>query len=149
MRAVVQRVNSASVSVDGKLVSSIGNGFLVFLGICREDTVAEAERIGAKIAGLRIFCDESDKMKLSLKDVGGSILLISNFTLYGNTRHGYRPEFLRSAASEAAKPLYDYVYSLLNAQVPTKCGVFGGDMKVCADNDGPVTIIIDTDDYKQ
>ena len=148
MRAVVQRVNAAGVSVDGRLVSSIGQGLLVFLGISKEDTEAEAKRISAKIAGLRIFCDDNDKMNLSLKDVGGSILLISNFTLYGNVRHGFRPEFLRSAGAAAAEPLYEYVHRLLSEQVPTKCGVFGGDMKVCADNNGPVTIIIDTDDLK-
>ncbi len=148
MRAVVQRVNAASVAVDGRLVSSIGEGLLVFLGISKEDTEKEAERISAKIAGLRIFCDENDKMNLSLKDVGGSILLISNFTLYGNTRHGFRPEFMRSAGASAAEPLYNYVLTQLNKQIPTKGGVFGGDMKVCADNNGPVTIIIDTDDLK-
>lgn len=146
MRAVVQRVNAASVSVDRRLVSSIGCGLLVFLGVSRTDTEAEAKKISAKIAGLRIFCDENDRMNLSLKDVGGSILLISNFTLYGNARHGFRPEFLRSAPAADAEPLYEYVHKLLGESVPVKCGVFGGDMKVCADNDGPVTVILDTDE---
>lgn len=148
MRAVIQRVNAASVSVDGALVSSIGKGFLVFLGISREDTEAEARRISAKIAGLRLFSDADGKMNLSLKQVGGSLLLISNFTLYGSARHGFRPEFLRSAGAAQAEPLYEYVHKLLSESVPVKCGVFGGDMKVCADNDGPVTLIIDTDDLK-
>lgn len=148
MRAVVQRVNAAGVSVDGRLISSIGQGLLVFLGISKDDTEAEAKRISAKIAGLRIFRDENDKMNLSLKDVGGSILLISNFTLYGNVKRGFRPEFMRSAGAATAEPLYEYVHKLLAEQVPTKCGVFGGDMQVCADNNGPVTIIIDTDDLK-
>lgn len=148
MRAVVQRVNSASVAVDGKLVSSVGRGLVVFLGINREDTEEEAKKLAAKIAGLRIFCDDRDKMFFSVKDIGGSILLISNFTLYGSVRHGYRPEFLRSAGAAAAEPLYNFMLAQLNKTVPTKGGVFGGDMKVCADNDGPVTIIIDTDELK-
>ena len=148
MRAVVQRVNAASVSVDGRLVSSVGKGLLVLLGINREDTEAEAKKLASKIAGLRIFCDDRDKMFFSVKDVGGQILLISNFTLYGSVRHGYRPEFIRSAGAAVAKPLYDFMFDELNEYVPTKGGVFGGDMKVCADNDGPVTIIIDTDELK-
>ena len=148
MRAVVQRVNAASVSVDGRLVSSIGKGLLVFLGINRDDTEAEAKKLVAKIAGLRIFCDDRGKMFYSVKDVGGQILLISNFTLYGSVRHGYRPEFLRSAGADGARPIYEYALDELGKTVPTKGGVFGGDMKVCADNDGPVTIIIDTDELK-
>ncbi len=148
MRAVVQRVNSASVSVDGRLVSSVGKGLLVLLGIKNEDTEAEAKKIAQKIAGLRIFCDDRDKMFFSVKDVEGQILLISNFTLYGSVRHGYRPEFIRSAGAAVARPLYEYVLKELGSYVPTKGGVFGGDMKVLADNDGPVTIIIDTDDLK-
>lgn len=148
MRAVIQRVNAASVAVDGKLVSSVGKGLLVLLGISREDTEAEVKKLAAKIAGLRIFCDDRGKMFYSVKDIGGQILLISNFTLYGNARHGYRPEFIRSAGAAAAKPLYDMMLEELGKSVPTKGGVFGGDMKVCADNDGPVTIIIDTDELK-
>ncbi len=148
MRAVVQRVNAASVSVDGRLVSSVGHGLLVLLGIKNDDTEAEAKKLASKIAGLRIFCDDRDKMFFSVKDVGGQILLISNFTLYGNVRHGYRPEFIRSAGSSVAQPLYDFMLEELGKLVPTKGGVFGGDMKVCADNDGPVTIIIDTDELK-
>lgn len=148
MRAVVQRVNAASVSVDGRLVSSIGRGLLVFLGVNREDGEAEAKKLAAKISGLRIFCDDRGKMFYSVKDIGGKILLISNFTLYGSVRHGYRPEFLRSAGADTAKPIYDFMLGELDRSVPTVGGVFGGDMKVCADNDGPVTIIIDTDELK-
>ena len=148
MRAVVQRVSAASVSVDGKLVSSIGKGLLVFLGVSCSDTAAEAEAISRKISGLRIFSDSSGKMNLSAGDVDGSVLLISNFTLYGNVRHGFRPEFLQSAPADSAEPLYEKVLSLISRQLPVKAGVFGADMKVCADNDGPVTIIIDTDSLK-
>lgn len=148
MRAVIQRVNAASVSVDGRLVSSVGKGLLVLLGVKKEDTQVEATKIAAKIAGLRIFCDDRGKMFYSVKDIQGQILLISNFTLYGSVSHGYRPEFIRSAGADAARSLYEFVLTELNSSVPTKGGVFGADMKVLADNDGPVTIIIDTDDLK-
>lgn len=146
MRAVVQRVFSASVSVDGELVSSIDKGILVFLGISKEDTKETAEKIARKISGIRFFTDDRDKMSLSVTDVGGKILLISNFTLYGSMRHGYRPDFMKSAGAAAAEPLYEYVLSLLNKTVECKGGVFGGDMRVFADNDGPVTVILDTDE---
>ncbi|MBR6594558.1 MAG: D-tyrosyl-tRNA(Tyr) deacylase [Clostridia bacterium] len=146
MRAVVQRVFSASVSVDGNTVSSIDEGLLVFLGVGKEDNEATAAKIAKKIAGLRIFRDDNDKMSRSVKDVGGKILLISNFTLYGSVRHGFRPDFMKSATGAVAEPLYEYVISLLNETVECKGGVFGGDMRVKADNNGPVTIIIDTDE---
>ncbi len=146
MKAVVQRVFSASVSVDGEPVSEIGRGLLVFLGVCKGDTAAEADKLMSKIGGLRIFCDDRDKMFFSVKDIGGEILLISNFTLYGNARHGFRPDFTKAAGYEDAKALYEYSLGKLNAAVPCKGGVFGGDMRVKADNDGPVTVIIDTDE---
>lgn len=146
MRAVVQRVFSASVSVDGDTVSAVDNGLLVFLGIGREDTKENAEKLAKKVAGLRIFCDEHDKMSRSVSDIGGKILLISNFTLYGNVRHGFRPDFMQSASATIARPLYEYFLQLLNEKVECKGGVFGADMRVFADNDGPVTVIIDTDD---
>ncbi len=146
MKAVVQRVFGASVSVDGVLVSKIGKGLLVFLGVCKGDTTAQADKLMAKISGLRIFCDDRDKMFFSVKDIEGEILLISNFTLYGNARHGFRPDFTKAAAYEDAKALYEYSLNILNETVPCKGGVFGGDMRVQADNDGPVTIIIDTDE---
>lgn len=149
MRAVVQRVSAASVSVEGKTVSSIGEGLLVFLGVSAEDTICEAEKLAAKVAGLRVFRDENDKMNLSLSDIDGEILLISNFTLYGDVSHGFRPSFMRSAGADKAKPLYEAVLKLLSEKRPTKGGVFGGDMKVCAMNNGPVTVIVDTDDLRQ
>lgn len=146
MRAVVQRVNFASVSVNGEVISQIDKGLLVFLGINKEDTKEVAEKLARKVAGIRIFSDANDKMSLSVSDVGGKILLVSNFTLYGNVKHGYRPEFLRSAGAAVAEPLYEYVMSLINNTVECKGGAFGEDMLVVANNDGPVTVIVDTDE---
>ncbi len=146
MRAVVQRVFSASVSVDGELVSSIGEGLLVFLGISKEDNEETAKKLARKVAGIRIFSDENDKMCRSVSDVGGKILLVSNFTLYGSVRHGYRPDFMKSASGTVAEPLYEYVLKLLNDTVECKGGVFGGDMRVEVVNNGPVTVIVDTDE---
>lgn len=146
MRAVVQRVFSASVHVDDKLVSSIDEGLLVFLGIGQNDNEYTAEKLAKKVAGLRIFRDDNDKMSRSVSDVGGKILLISNFTLYGSVKRGFRPEFLRSAGAAVARPLYDKFLALLNEKVECCGGVFGSDMRVCAENNGPVTIIIDTDE---
>ncbi|MBQ4648092.1 MAG: D-tyrosyl-tRNA(Tyr) deacylase [Clostridia bacterium] len=146
MRAVVQRVNFASVTVNGEVISQIDKGLLVFLGINKEDTKEVAEKLARKVAGIRIFSDANDKMSLSVSDVGGKILLVSNFTLYGNVKHGYRPEFLRSAGAAVAEPLYEYVMSLINNTVECKGGAFGEDMLVVAHNDGPVTVIVDTDE---
>ena len=146
MRAVVQRVFSASVSVDGALVSSIDEGLLVFLGISKEDNEETAKKLARKVAGIRIFTDENDKMSRSVTDVGGKILLVSNFTLYGSIRHGYRPDFMKSASGAVAEPLYEYVLKLLNETVECKGGVFGGDMRVEVVNNGPVTVIVDTDE---
>lgn len=146
MRAVVQRVFSASVSVDGDVVSSIDEGLLVFLGISKEDTVEIANKLIRKVAGIRIFTDDRDKMSLSVSDIGGKILLVSNFTLYGSVRHGYRPDFMKSANGVMAEPLYEYVLEKLNETVECKGGVFGGDMRVEVVNNGPVTVIIDTDE---
>ena len=146
MRAVVQRVFSASVSVDGVTVSSIDEGLLVFLGISKEDNEETAKKLARKVSGIRIFSDENDKMSRSVSDVGGKILLVSNFTLYGSVRHGYRPDFMKSAGGVVAKPLYEYVLSLLNEIVECRGGVFCGDMRVEVANNGPVTVIVDTDE---
>ncbi len=146
MKAVVQRVFSASVSVDGELVSEIGKGILVFLGVGEDDTKATADKAIAKISGLRIFCDERGKMFYSVKDIEGEILCISNFTLYGNPRHGFRPDFTKAAPYDTAKELYEYSLERFSESVPCKGGSFGADMRVWADNDGPVTILINTDE---
>ena len=146
MRAVVTRVNYASVTIDGKIVGSIEKGFLVLLGVKVGDTRAQADKIAEKICGLRVFEDEGGKMNRSLADVGGKLLIVSQFTLYGNCKHGRRPEFLQAAKSDEAVPLYEYFLDLCRGKGFTvETGVFGADMKVLSENDGPVTLILDTE----
>ena len=140
MRALVQRVSEASVTVDGTEISRIGPGLLVLLGVRRGDTEAEADRIAAKLLALRIFEDADGKMNLSVGDAGGEILCVSQFTLYGDTRKGNRPSFIDAAPPEEAEPLYERVRESLNAQG----GVFGARMAVALTNDGPVTLLIET-----
>lgn len=149
MRAVYQRVLSASVTVDGEIVGQIGQGILLFLGVEASDGPAQAKKLADKAAGLRVFCDEQDKMNRSVMDIGGSVLLIPNFTLYGNCRHGRRPEFLRAARPEIAEPLFRSFAQLLREAGVNRVetGVFGADMRVAAENDGPVTLVLDTADW--
>ena len=150
MKAVLQRVLSASVECEGKTVSQIERGFMVLLGVTKEDTAAEADTLAAKVAGLRIFEDENGKMNLSVKDVGGEVLLVSQFTLYGDASHGNRPSFTLAERPERAQPLYEYTANQLATQgVIVKKGVFGADMKIEQYNDGPVTILLDTDTWKK
>lgn len=148
MRAVIQRVTSASVTIDGTERSRIGLGYLVLLGIHESDTAAQAELLAKKIAGLRVMEDENGKMNRSLDDVNGEVLLVSQFTLYGDCSHGNRPSFITAARPETAVPLYEYMIKLLEEKLgkPVKTGEFGADMKVQLLNDGPVTILMDTDD---
>lgn len=142
MKAVIQRVGRTSLSVEGRLVSEIPYGLAVYLGIKTGDTDAQAEQLAKKISALRIFEDENGKMNLSLKDVGGEILLISQFTLYGDCSHGNRPSFTLAERPERANELYNYVAEILRGCGYTvKQGVFGADMKIEQFNDGPVTII--------
>ncbi len=149
MRAVYQRVLSASVTVNGEIVGQIGQGILLFLGVEASDGPAQAKKLADKAAGLRVFCDEQDKMNRSVMDIGGSVLLIPNFTLYGNCRHGRRPEFLRAARPEIAEPLFRSFAQLLREAGVNRVetGVFGADMRVAAENDGPVTLVLDTADW--
>ena len=150
MRAVFQRVLSACVTVDGEVVGQIGRGALVLLGVTHEDTEEEARWLANKIAGLRVFSDEEGRMNRSLSDIGGGVLAVSNFTLYGNAVHGKRPEFLAAARPEQAGPLFDTFVRLLKEQgVPTETGHFGADMKVDMRGDGPVTILLDTADRRR
>lgn len=146
MRAVIQRVSSASVLSNGVLTGTIGNGFLILLGIETTDDQTDAEWIGDKIWQMRIFQDKEDKMNLSLKEVDGEILLISQFTLYASTKKGNRPSFLKSARPEQAIPLYEHFKSFLAMRtgLTIQTGIFGADMKVSLVNDGPVTIILDS-----
>lgn len=149
MLAVFQRVSSAYVEVDGSRTGAIDRGALLFLGVEQGDTAEQAEKLARKVSELRVFSDENDKMNLSVKDIGGGVLLISNFTLCGNCRHGRRPEFLRAARPEQAEPLYEGFARMLmrNGVTRVETGVFGADMRVMAENDGPVTLILDTKEW--
>lgn len=145
MRAVVQRVREARVEVDGALTGSIGRGLLVLLGIAREDTPADADYLAEKIAGLRIFPDQQGKMNRSVQDSGGAVLVVSQFTLYGDTRKGRRPSFDRAAPPEQARALYEYFLQALRARgVTVETGVFQAMMQVHLINDGPVTILCES-----
>ena len=145
MRCVVQRVSHASVTVEGELVSKIEKGYMVLLGAETGDTEADARYCAEKIAGLRVFEDADDKMNLSVKDVGGSVLLVSQFTLLGAARKGRRPSFINAARPEVAEPLCDRVKALLEeAGVPVLTGRFRTHMEVDLLNDGPVTILLDS-----
>ena len=142
MKAVIQRVKHTSLKVDGKLISEIPFGLAVYLGVKCGDTAAQAEAMAKKLSKLRIFEDENGKMNLSLSEVGGEILLISQFTLYGDCSHGNRPSFIEAERPEAANALYELTAKLLReAGMTVKTGVFGADMKIEQFNDGPVTII--------
>ena len=144
MRAVVQRVKNTTLRVDGELISSIPFGLTVFLGIKAGDTEKEAAYLMKKVSALRIFEDENGKMNLSVKDVGGEVLLVSQFTLYGDASHGNRPSFTLAERPEKAEPLYDFAVNELALHgVVVKKGVFGADMQISQHNDGPVTIIIE------
>ncbi|MCS6953832.1 MAG: D-aminoacyl-tRNA deacylase [Bryobacterales bacterium] len=146
MRAVVQRVTEASVEVDGELTGGIGPGLLVFLGISREDTRTDADYLADKITGLRIFADPDGKMNRDVREAGGSILIVSQFTLYADARKGRRPGFDRAASPETARALYEYfVEAVRRRGIPVATGVFQAHMSVRLINDGPVTILLDSE----
>lgn len=145
MRCVIQKVNKSKVTVDGIVVSEIGRGLNVLVGFTETDTLEDIKYCVRKITNLRVFEDENDVMNKSVIDEKGEILSISQFTLYGDTRKGNRPSYIRALGGEKAKPMYEKFNELLNEIVPTKSGVFGADMKVQILNDGPTTIIIDTE----
>ena len=151
MKAVIQRVNRAQVDVDGKTVGEIGKGFLILLGVIEGDTEKEAELLAAKIAKLRIFEDENEKMNLSLTDVDGEALVVSQFTLCADCKKGNRPSFTPSTAPDVADALYQKFSALLleNGVRKVENGVFGADMQVSLINDGPVTIVFDTDLWRK
>ncbi|HWS30780.1 MAG TPA: D-aminoacyl-tRNA deacylase [Clostridia bacterium] len=144
MRAVVQRVSSAQVTVNGRVTGSIEKGYLVLLGIEEDDTAADLDYIAEKLIGLRIFEDAAGKMNLSITDVGGAILLVSQFTLLGDARHGRRPSFIRAARPEQAIPLYEAAVQKLKESVRVETGEFGAHMDVALVNDGPVTILLES-----
>jgi D-aminoacyl-tRNA deacylase len=145
MRAVLQRVSRAAVVIDGETVGAIERGLLVLLGVAPADTLAEAQWLAEKAAGLRIFRDEAGKMNLSVADIGGGVLVVSQFTLYGDCRKGRRPSFLDAAPPEVAVPLYEaFVNALRALGLPVATGRFGAMRQVELINDGPVTLILDT-----
>ena len=146
MRAVLTRVKSASVTIDGQVTGSIGKGFLILLGVGPEDTEAKCRYLAEKALSLRIFEDENDKMNLGLDQVDGQVLVVSQFTLYGNCRKGRRPSFVEAANPELGNALYEkFLEICAELGYPPQHGTFGADMKVESINDGPVTLILDTD----
>ena len=147
MLAVVQRVREARVNVEEKPVGAIGRGLVALVAVKTGDTEDAADYIAAKLATLRIFGDDAGKMNLSVQEVGGAVLVVSQFTLYGETRKGRRPSFTRSARPEEAEPLIEHLVSELRKQgIPVACGEFGAMMRLTLVNDGPVTIILNSDD---
>ena len=150
MRALVQRVSRASVTIDGKVNGAIDKGFLVLLGITEGDTEADARYLADKCVGLRVFTDENDKMNRSLADVGGGLLVVSQFTLYGDCSHGRRPSFIAAARPDTAIPLYEcFVARCRESGLPVETGEFGAHMEVELLNDGPVTLWMDTAEMRK
>lgn len=147
MKFVIQRVQNASVKVENNIIGSINEGFLVFIGITNSDTKEIANAMVKKLVNLRVFRDAQDKMNLSIKDINGSLLLVSQFTLYADCSHGNRPGFTQAAKPDFANELYEYIISECRKyDVPVETGEFGADMKVSLLNNGPVTIILDSDE---
>ncbi len=146
MRVVLQRTREASVTIDGQVAGQIGQGLLVLVGIEGEDNLDDALWLAGKIVSMRIFADAEDKMNLCVKDIGGDLLVVSQFTLHAATKKGNRPSFIRAARPEVAIPLYEQFLALLEAELgkPVQRGVFAADMKVALINDGPVTILMDS-----
>jgi len=146
MRVVIQRTTQASVTIDGIVVSEIGQGLLVLVGIENDDVIADAQWLASKIVQMRIFSDGGGKMNLSVKDIDGDLLVVSQFTLHASTKKGNRPSLLRAARPEIAIPLYEQFLGLLETELgkPVLRGVFGADMKIALVNDGPVTLLIDS-----
>lgn len=150
MRAVVTRVKSASVTIGGAVVGEIGKGFLILLGVGPDDTPEKCRRLAQKALGLRVFCDENGKMNLNLETVGGQVLVVSQFTLYADCKKGYRPSFIGAAAPSTAIPLYEqFLQECRDRGFEPQHGEFGADMLVTSENDGPVTIWLDTDELMQ
>ena len=144
MKFVIQRVQHASVTVDNEVIGKIGKGFMVLIGVSEEDNTEIADKMIKKLIGMRIFEDENGKTNLSLADVNGELLLVSQFTLYANCRKGNRPSFIEAGAPDEANKLYEYIISEASKHVPVvEHGIFGADMKVSLENDGPFTVIFD------
>lgn len=147
MRFIVQRVNHAYVKVEGQVIGQINKGFLVFIGVSQSDTKEIADKMVKKLIGLRIFDDADGKTNLDLKTVDGNLLLISQFTLYADCKKGYRPSFINAGAPDMANALYEYIITECKKEIPDlQTGSFGADMKISLENDGPFTIILDSDE---
>ena len=147
MKLVVQRVKKAEVKVDGNIIGKIDKGFLVLIGIKVGDTKEQADYLVKKLCNLRVFSDENDKMNLSIKDVKGKLLIVSQFTLYGDCSQGNRPSFIEAARPEEANPLYEYFCNQCELNnIEVQKGIFGADMKVALVNDGPFTVVLDSRD---
>ncbi|MBO6114458.1 MAG: D-tyrosyl-tRNA(Tyr) deacylase [Lachnospiraceae bacterium] len=145
MKFVIQRVTKASVTIDGKISGKINNGFMVLIGVCEDDTKETADKLVKKLIGLRIFADAEGKTNLSIKDVGGELLLVSQFTLYADCKKGNRPSFIKAGSPEHAKKIYDYIVEQCKKEIKVvETGEFGADMKVELINDGPFTVILDS-----
>lgn len=150
MKAVLQRVKYASVVVDGETVGSCKEGLMILLGVAKGDSEEDASLLATKICNLRIFCDENDKMNLSVKNVDGEALVISQFTLMANYKHGNRPDYMESASPDEANRLYEYFVELMRKELKhVGCGIFGAHMEVSLLNDGPVTIVMDSEVLKK
>ena len=150
MKLVIQRVSRASVTVGGEVIGRIGQGFLVLVGVGQKDTKEDADRLARKMIGLRIFSDENGKINKSLKDVDGQLLLVSQFTLYADCRHGNRPGFTDAADPGLAEELYEYLIDICRREIPVvEQGEFGAEMKVELVNDGPFTILLDSEMYRE
>ncbi len=147
MRFVIQRVKEAKVVVEGETTGEIGKGFLVFIGVSNEDTKEIADKLVKKLLGLRIFADAEGKTNLALSDVGGELLLVSQFTLYADCKKGNRPSFIRAGAPDFANDMYEYIIAQCRESgIKTETGIFGADMQVSLVNDGPFTILYDSDE---
>lgn len=145
MKFLIQRVNKAKVTVDGNVTGSIGKGYLVFIGIGAEDTKEIADKLIKKMMGLRIFADENGKTNISVTDVNGELLLVSQFTLYADCKKGNRPSFVKAGQPELANELYEYIIAECSKLINVQTGIFGADMKVELENDGPFTIMLDSE----
>lgn len=145
MKFLIQRVNNAKATVDGNVTGSIGKGYLVFIGIGAEDTKEIADKLIKKMMGLRIFADENGKTNISVTDVNGELLLVSQFTLYADCKKGNRPSFVKAGQPELANELYEYIIAECSKLINVQTGIFGADMKVELENDGPFTIMLDSE----